>query len=433
MLQISKGTKEDKNGFEVFFYLKNVNPENKAAQDVYVNATISVGLPESHYNSYIGSVYSRGELKASHGFRWTHFASLDEIKQRLVGDTLTISVRVGRDLCAKSNRPVDPIKTKILNLEKYTDSKMFHDVLIHINNDRNNRKKGDNPPKINYCGEEDDHDFLYYNASGNRTFYSHKVILCGASGWFKKMLEPKNGATQKVELTLNNVDPEVFETLLCCVYSSELLVDDFVGAIDLLIPAKEFGFKTLCSQIMRFFRQDINHQNIWLVWSMANRTACTQTETACRKYLEENPVLSMKNACWLAVKSSLAINFMSMETFTKPVDESIFFEAAVAWRTQNMEWTLNGGGPIHEENAVAIERGFSEMIRCVRFPQMDPHYLTNVVEKEAVFKNMKGSKDLILEAYRFHAGASEPSSFRCYPRYSPSESIASKALVKKTS
>ncbi|KAI9010462.1 hypothetical protein CLU79DRAFT_722783 [Phycomyces nitens] len=270
----------------------------------------------------------------------------------------------GRDLCANNDRAVEFGKSKILNLENYTGSKIFHDVLIHINNDKDSPQKGDNPPKANYCGEDYDQDILDHSLAGNRTFYSHKVILCGASGWFKKLLEPEKGATPREQVVLKNVDPEVFETLLCCVYSSELLVDDFVGAMDLLGPAREFGFKTLCSQIMKLFRQYISYQNVWLIWSMALQVPCTQTEAACRKFFEENPVLSLKDPCWLGVKSFLAVEFISMDTFTKPVDESVFFEAALAWRAQNMEWVLNKSGQIHEQNVKDIEKTFFDMIRC---------------------------------------------------------------------
>ncbi|KAK4513095.1 DNA polymerase delta small subunit Cdc1 [Mucor velutinosus] len=69
-----------------------------------------------------------------------------------------------------------------------------------------------------------------------------------------------------------------------------------------------------------------------------------------------------------------------------------------------------------------LEADLASILQCVRFPMMPPDYLANRVEMDAFIMSIDGMRDMLYEAYKYHAVLGTSSSFRCQPRRAQIES-----------
>ncbi|KAL9558374.1 hypothetical protein PS6_001341 [Mucor atramentarius] len=68
-----------------------------------------------------------------------------------------------------------------------------------------------------------------------------------------------------------------------------------------------------------------------------------------------------------------------------------------------------------------LEADLASILQCIRFPMMPPDYLANRVEIDAFIMSIDGMRDMLYEAYKYHAVLGTSSSFRCQPRRAQTE------------
>ena len=77
---------------------------------------------------------------------------------------------------------------------------------------------------------------------GGREFHAHKLILTAHSPVFAAMFEHEDTKEAKEnKVTITDIDADVFEELLCCIYSANAVVKDYC-AVELFVAADKVFF-----------------------------------------------------------------------------------------------------------------------------------------------------------------------------------------------
>ncbi|KAI8375925.1 uncharacterized protein BYT42DRAFT_368127 [Radiomyces spectabilis] len=102
-------------------------------------------------------------------------------------------------------------------------------------------------------------------------------------------------------------------------------------------------------------------------------------------------------------------------TVSKAIDRKAKNDELLAdMSDEEMENIMNACEDLYQRQQMLID-----LLPHIRFPIMSPDYLAEIVEQDSFVVDLAGTRDLLYEAYRFHAVKSDkfiPVSIRCQPR-----------------
>ncbi|KAI9024359.1 hypothetical protein CLU79DRAFT_718321 [Phycomyces nitens] len=185
----------------------------------------------------------------------------------------------------------------------------------------------------------------------------------------------------------------------------------------------------------------VDLKSLWDIWTTADniqeKYGCKQTFDFCKEFVRNNCEVILESASWVFSSRTCALETLKIDNLPEAVDEVIFFQAALSWRTAAMTrlfYELEGPGskftedfeedfikrspsypeiatqdpdqPSYKEyldRAKEIESTFSEMINCIRFSQMELTYLSDIVENVEAIINVKNIDCMLSKAYRYMA------------------------------
>ncbi|CAG8517404.1 8590_t:CDS:2 [Paraglomus occultum] len=294
-----------------------------------------------------------------------------------------------------------------------------------------------------------------------KLFYAHKGILACSSPVFTAMLTNGMKETYEREIRLCQINHDAFASLLRFIYTFEINIQSMADAEQLLALAERFEVVPVRDECLRYLRLELNLDNVWGVWELAEKYSCSKTSTACRDFvathlgvlldksstLHANPnilrlalendeanVSSEEKIYELVVRwasFNISSNEVSNSTTSGPSQEnnSSICMPSEPWGRldeESVDETLDGDlrdGDSLEETDMCLSENDAEkadrytfprpwegdrlsalsmLLKCVRFPIMQKGYLIDKVETNRIVMEAEGMKDLLLEAYRYH-------------------------------
>ncbi|KAL0081284.1 BTB/POZ protein [Phycomyces blakesleeanus] len=194
--------------------------------------------------------------------------------------------------------------TPSIDLSSYADSPDFSDVTIKVIKSESN----------------DDSDSQKLKS---RDFRCHKVVLAGASPWFKALFKIKMSDSNSKDVTIRGISPEMFEKILVLIYSSEYNVKDLDEASKILKVAERIEISTLCNLIFAYLKSNINNKTNY---------RRKDIETACKNFIKHNAATFVRSKEIIAFDSESVIKILETNNLSPPVNEEKLYDAVLSWR-----------------------------------------------------------------------------------------------------
>ncbi|OAD66309.1 hypothetical protein PHYBLDRAFT_71105 [Phycomyces blakesleeanus NRRL 1555(-)] len=348
---------------------------------------------------------------------YSKFILLNSVKNYLEDDRLHICVKIREKIRWKIKySSCHPEQVPFyVNNPSYT--LMIPDITVHVSSE--------------------DTDSSNINEKTNTiTIPAHKEILAASSVYLKTLiivLEPFN----RDKLFIRGVDPGLFVRVLRHCYIADAEIVDIKDAIKLADIAYRFQLNNLMIDALYYLRMRVNVDNIWDIWYIS-----AFVRHNCRSVLE--------SSSWVHADKKLVLETLKIDKLPEAVDEVIFFQAVLAWRTTAItkfchefidssneysgqlkkdftEYILNDSkeeleysekieekdsetneysniektfGTTNTERLRDIEISFSEMLHCIRFSRMELVFISDIVENIDSVMNVEGIEELLSNAYR---------------------------------
>jgi len=122
---------------------------------------------------------------------------------------------------------------------------------------------------------------------GNRTFRAHKGLLAARSPVFHAMFENNMKEKQENKVTINDMDPDLFEEVLNYIYT-DTCPHIKEKAFDLLIPADRFDLHDLTLKCSEELMKNVNPVTVSKYLMNSALTNSKQLYEKCLDYLYEN-------------------------------------------------------------------------------------------------------------------------------------------------
>jgi hypothetical protein len=105
-------------------------------------------------------------------------------------------------------------------------------------------------------------------------FYAHKGILASSSSVFEAMLTNGMKETFEDEIQLCQTNHSAFLSLLTFIYTFEVNIASLCDAENLLALADRFAISHVRDECLRYFRLELNADNVWGIWAIAGKIVC---------------------------------------------------------------------------------------------------------------------------------------------------------------
>ncbi|KAI9010463.1 hypothetical protein CLU79DRAFT_773160 [Phycomyces nitens] len=419
MLQLYKGTENNPESLRVDIVLPRVHGQlsteeaNEPLHTIIALECLNTNTNTKRFEP-IKEKYFRSEKKNETICECRDFISLEELSKRITMDEIRFSVRMEK---RSSYGYEEAILSNVvpLDLKSFKNSNALHDITIRVVNDKG-------PPTISivksheYSNDETASDSSSimctpHNAD-ERVFHGHRLVFAAASSLFLELFQD-DGLGKDTEIVVHGVDPNIFALLIEFIYGSPLDPKDVQEAIELIDLSDNLESIKIRQHLFKYLQINLNYQNLWNIWNCAEKYNCGETKTICEKMLKSKPTNILQSDSWFSSDSTVVLNALGVDYLDKPIDEVVFYEAAVGWRNSN----IKNADLIKVDDNMDIDTTFAQMLLCIRFPQLEPSFLADVVEKNEAVMKTEGIKELLFEAYRFQAcGKNKFTSVRCYPR-----------------
>ncbi|CAG8514469.1 9881_t:CDS:2 [Acaulospora colombiana] len=123
------------------------------------------------------------------------------------------------------------------------------------------------------------------DAGRDKLFYAHKGVLACSSPVFEAMLTNGMKETHENEIRLHQANHNAFLALLTYVYTFNVNIESLCDAENLLALADRFAIVHVREECLRYFRLEVNVNNVWGIWAIAEKYSCSKTSTSCRDYV----------------------------------------------------------------------------------------------------------------------------------------------------
>jgi hypothetical protein len=256
-------------------------------------------------------------------------------------------------------------------------------------------------------------------------FFSHKVILCQRSAYFRAMFLTSGMKESQEIISIiykPNITPATFQSILEYIYSGIISIDnDNVYAI--LKAAMELQLNELAEICSKHVLQFLSIENVFSVINKAHDNLCHDISEECLSFIIRNgkqlfeKSFIERNPAFLNLPKEIIVEIVKSDRLL--CDEQELFEAIVAWTSYNLEMAqplspdidpVDNNGSTQEE----LRESIDDIMQHIRFPLMSGHFLIEVVEPSGLV-----NQALLTEAYRFIAAAGNKkarSSPRTFPR-----------------
>lgn len=185
---------------------------------------------------------------------------------------------------------------------------------------------------------------------------------------------------------------DIFEIVLLFLYTGQPnLVPEH--AVETLSAANLFALPSLKSACSNYIRSSIDPENCVVLINASQRYNATELYNYCLEFIEANADLVFNSEEFLTIDDGVLVDLLNSDSLTLP--ELDVFQAVLRWGKAQRDI---------EGNAVDLAKALKPLLELIRFPQMAPDELADIVEPSQVVPS-----SLLMEAYRHHVVSSRSS------------------------
>ncbi|MES1910331.1 MAG: hypothetical protein MHM6MM_009697 [Cercozoa sp. M6MM] len=216
---------------------------------------------------------------------------------------------------------------------------------------------------------------------------AHRCILAAWSDVFRRMFcsQFKEGHQNVVTVKLPNVEASAVQLLLKYLYSGEahLTAESSLSVLSLANMYQIESLKVLCKS---FFSSHLNVMNACVFFGAADHFDVPDLRQQCLTFIEKHFEAIVTTEAWCSLPLACLLDIASSDMLVCKSEESVYHAAAI-WLD-------------HDQERFGV---LDQLLPHIRFPLMSPPTLLHMVESNERLMHSPLMRDLLYEAYRYHA------------------------------
>lgn len=166
----------------------------------------------------------------------------------------------------------------------------------------------------------------------SRTFSCHRAILAASSTYFKAIFTSSCKETGMGEVTLNDVDPCVFEQIVRLCYGGPVKLDKG-NVVGLMQAAEFYGIADLRESCTAFFQQALSVEVYYELLDLAMTIHCDSAQQLCIRALAKDFSTAIDHAAFQQISVDSLKAMLEDEALSVPREEEVL-RALVTWLEQ---------------------------------------------------------------------------------------------------
>ncbi|KAK5920779.1 hypothetical protein CgunFtcFv8_024548 [Champsocephalus gunnari] len=205
---------------------------------------------------------------------------------------------------------------------------------------------------------------------GDRSIPCHQLILSACSPYFRELyFSEDDKETDKMEVVLENLDPDVMEAIVNYMYSADIDInDDNVQGI--LAAANRFQIPSVFTVCVNYLQKQLSEKNCLGIYRLALMLNSSRLALASRNHIADRFETLAKEADFLELSPTELFAIIGADALNVEKEE-VVFETLMRWIRKD------------KENRV---KSLEEAFDCVRFRLLPEKYFKEKVEKDEILK-----------------------------------------------
>lgn len=209
-----------------------------------------------------------------------------------------------------------------------------------------------------------------------KEFPCHRLVLAACSPYFRAMFLSDLDESQKKEVNLEDVDPEVMSKILHYIYTSELELTE-QNVQDIFSVANMFQIPSIFTVCVSFLQKRLCLSNCLAIFRLGLMLDCARLAVAARDFICDRFSLVSRDEEFCQLSPDELIAIISSDSLNIEKEELVF-EVVMKWATAKDRDSRVKALPV--------------VFESIRFRLLDKAYFRDKVEKNAVIKS---SPDLL--------------------------------------
>ncbi|CAH2305713.1 kelch 41 [Pelobates cultripes] len=211
--------------------------------------------------------------------------------------------------------------------------------------------------------------------AGDKNLPCHKLILAACSPYFREFFLSEESEEKKKNVELDNVDPNVLESILKYLYSADIELND--GNVqDIFALASRFQIPSVFTVCVTYLQRRLSPANCLAIFRLGLLLDCPRLAITARDYVSDRFEQICKEDDFLQLAPHELIAVISNDALNVEKEE-VVFEAVMKWARTD------------KENKV---KSLNDVFDCIRFRLMPEKYFKEHVEKDDL---IKGNPDIV--------------------------------------
>uniref|UniRef100_A0A8C6XH14 Kelch like family member 40 n=1 Tax=Naja naja TaxID=35670 RepID=A0A8C6XH14_NAJNA len=204
-----------------------------------------------------------------------------------------------------------------------------------------------------------------------KEFPCHRLVLAACSPYFRAMFLSDIEESQKKEVNLEDVDPEVMSKILHYIYTSELEITE-QNVQDIFSVANMFQIPSIFTVCVSFLQKRLCLSNCLAIFRLGLMLDCARLAVAARDFICDRFSLVSRDEEFCQLSPDELIAIISSDSLNIEKEELVF-EVVMKWATAKDQDSRVKALPV--------------VFESIRFRLLDKSYFRDKVEKNAVIKS----------------------------------------------
>ncbi|KAG7501530.1 kelch 41 [Solea senegalensis] len=205
---------------------------------------------------------------------------------------------------------------------------------------------------------------------GDRSIPCHRLILAACSPYFRELYFSEEGKEEnKMEIVLENLDPNIIEVIVNYMYSAEIDINDD-NVQDILAVANRFQIPSVFTVCVNFLQKKLSMKNCLAIYRLGLMLNCARLAIAARDYIADRFETIAKDEDFLELAPPEMFAIIGADSLNVEKEEMVF-EALMSWIQKDKEKRV---------------KSLAEAFNCIRFRLLPEKYFKERVEKDELIK-----------------------------------------------
>ncbi|KAJ1621265.1 hypothetical protein T492DRAFT_1071711 [Pavlovales sp. CCMP2436] len=232
----------------------------------------------------------------------------------------------------------------------------------------------------------------------SKTFLCHRAILAASSSYFKACFTSCKEVGMG-EVTLNDVDPSLFEDIVRLCYGGPITLSR-ANVVGLMHAATFYGIGDLRADCASFFQQPLEVAAYYELLDMSYSIRCPSAQQLCIRALAKDFSAAISDPAFPYISVESLKGMLEDPALSVPSEEEVL-RALIIWVEHNLSSTQQAQAQGSERQPAAVD--VDELLQLVRWPWLSTAVLCGVQERHQCLASSPTLERMLLQAFRFHA------------------------------